>query len=360
MEFGVVGRITEGFFRYQAWPTVVRDEKGVLYAAASGHRLGHVCPFGKDYLYISRDEGKTWEGPAIINDTYMDDRDAGLCVWGDGNMILTWFSHAPNLYDEREEKTPVLKEPLAMGAREAWKTLPAEETRAGSFLRISHDSGKTWGEKIQVPITSPHGPIRRGDGSLFYIGKAFAWPGDEVEKGCIYAYESRDDGLTWQQLCKVDFPEGFGVGDIHEPYAIELPDGAILGGLRGSGKKMPHRNGVFTTFSNDGGKTFSKPQLLDHSGTPPHFLLHSSGAIVLTYGRRIAPCQERARISYDGGKSWGEEIVISQESPDWDLGYPSTVELSDGSLLTVYYQKYPGDTYNSILYTKWNLPEKEG
>lgn len=80
MEFGIVGRTTEGFFKYQAWPTVARGEDGTLYAASSGHRLGHVCPFGKNYLYISTDEGKTWRGPQIINDTYMDDRDAGLCA----------------------------------------------------------------------------------------------------------------------------------------------------------------------------------------------------------------------------------------------------------------------------------------
>lgn len=358
MKSGIVGRTTEGFFRYQAWPTVTKDANGVLYAAASGHRLGHVCPFGKNYLYISHDEGESWEGPTVINDTYLDDRDAGLCAWGEGNLLLTWFNQPQSLYDQREATTPLLREPLAKGVREAWKTLPQEQTRPGSFLRISHDGGRTWSEKIQVPVTSPHGPIRREDGSLFYLGKAFFWPGDTVEQGHVYAFESRDDGRSWTCLCEVEFPEGFDSGDIHEPYAIELPDGTILGGLRGSGPKMPARNGVFTTFSTDGGRSFSKPQLLDHSGTPPHFLRHSSGAVILTYGRRIAPFGERARISYDGGKTWGEELIISREAPDWDLGYPSSVELSDGSILTVYYQKYPADPYNSILYTKWKLPKE--
>ena len=44
MEFGVVSRITEGYFKYQAWPTVAKDDKGVIYVGASSHRLGHVCP----------------------------------------------------------------------------------------------------------------------------------------------------------------------------------------------------------------------------------------------------------------------------------------------------------------------------
>jgi len=359
MEFGVVGRIKEGFFRYQAWPTVARDDNGVIYAVCSGHRLAHVCPFGKNYLYISRDDGKTWEGPTIVNDTYFDDRDGGLCAWGDGKLLLTWFNPWKKLYNEREARTPVLQTPMAKAVREAWNALPEAEYQPGTFIRLSEDGGKTWSDKIQVPVTAPHGPIRRRDGSLFYLGKEYLWPGNELEEDHIYAYESRDEGKTWQKLCHVEFPEGYGTADIHEPHAVELPDGTILGGLRGSGAKMPQRNGIFTTFSTDGGKSFTKPEMLDLCGTPPHFLLHSSGAVVLTYGRRVAPFGERARISYDGGKTWSKEIVISQEAPDWDLGYPSSVELSDGSILTVYYQKYLGDSYNSILYTKWQLPNSK-
>jgi hypothetical protein len=35
------------------------------------------------------------------------------------------------------------------------------------------------------------------------------------------------------------------------------------------------------------------------------------------------------------------------------------VELDDGSLMTVYYQKYEDDPYCSILYTKWKLEKKD-
>lgn len=116
MEFGVVGRITEGFFRYQAWPTVAKDEKGVLYVGTSSHRLGHVCPFGKDYLYISRDDGATWEGPIIVNDSLLDDRDAGLRAWGDGQLVLTWFHNKLQLYMDRRETEPGMRSPLSRAA----------------------------------------------------------------------------------------------------------------------------------------------------------------------------------------------------------------------------------------------------
>ena len=34
-------------------------------------------------------------------------------------------------------------------------------------------------------------------------------------KGAIYAFESADDGATWQKLCKIDFPEGLGKSNMH-------------------------------------------------------------------------------------------------------------------------------------------------
>ena len=368
MDFNVVGRTTDGFFRYQAWPTVTKDANGILYAAASGHRLGHVCPFGKDLMYISRDEGESWEGPIIINDTYMDDRDAGLYAWGDGNLVLTWFSLLPEKFDEREPRTPLLTTPLPMAARQLWKELPAEQCDAGAFMKVSHDGGKTWGEKIRVPLTSPHGPIRRKDGSLFFFGKVYLCPDETYPNRHICAAESFDEGKTWHKLGVVDLPQvdpaiapegGVNETHVHEPHAIELPDGTLLGAVRISGFGGHARNMIYTTRSTDGGRTWSKPEILDLVGAPPHLMLHSSGAVVLTYSTRVEPHTQRAKISWDGGLTWGKEIIVAPPSPDWDHGYPSTVELSDGSLLTVYYQKYPGDTYNSILSSRWELPAKE-
>lgn len=357
MKFGVVNRATDGFFRYQAWPTVAKDEKGVLYAASSGHRLGHVCPFGKDLLYISHDEGESWLGPIIANDTYMDDRDAGLIAWGDGQLLLSWFAHPAEFMDGRIGRNKEVSLPMSIGAREMWRGLPAEEKPFGSFIKLSQDGGKTWSERIRVPLTAPHGPIRRKDGSFLYFGRSFHAEDLGYEPRRVYAAESRDGGKTWERLGIVPAVEGVETDRFCEPHVVELPDSTLLGAMRvNRTDKVNADNEVYTTFSTDGGKTWSVPQCIGQVGAPPHLLLHSSGAIVMTTGRRIAPFGERARISKDGGKTWSDEIIISQEAPDWDLGYPSSVELSDGSILTVYYQKYPGDNYNSLLYTRWELP----
>lgn len=82
--------------------------------------------------------------------------------------------------------------------------------------------------------------------------------------------------------------------------------------------------------------------------------------MILTYGRRKRPFGQRARVSTDGGRTWGAEIVLNDQGLEGDLGYPATAELADGSLITVYYQRLPEDRRCSILYTKWSLNEMEG
>ena len=37
--------------------------------------------------------------------------------------------------------------------------------------------------------------------------------------------------------------------------------------------------------------------------------------------------------------TWSAPMILTSNEHSWDLGYPSTVELKDGSLLTVWYEK---------------------
>ena len=361
MKFGIVGRTEDGLFRYQGWPTVCKDENGVLYAGCSGHRLTHICPFGKNLMYVSYDEGKTWSAPMIINDTVLDDRDAGMLSLGDGKLLMSYFNHSWKFYNEeyvqkrsRSEISTVAWE-LFCGMMKGYESLSEEEDHAGSFVRLSRDSGKTWEAAVKVPVSAPHGPAKLSDGRLLYLGKECRSMDGREREVCVY--DSRDEGKTWTHLADIEVPQGCQLNYMYEPHAVELPDGKILGAIRMQGSRLDPDFTVYLCESTDGGKTWSVPHPTGVCGSPPHLMVHSSGAVVMSYGRRAKPYGERARISYDGGRTFGEEIVISQEAESDDLGYPSTVELSDGRLLTVYYQILPGDTFASILYTEWELPK---
>ena len=362
MEFNVVSRVTQGAFRYQGWPTLTRGEDGTLFVGASGHRLAHICPFGKDLMYESRDEGKTWSAPQIINDTFLDDRDAGMLAWGEGNLLLTWFNHSPENFTAWEtDKHAVVGTPLARGMRALWDSLPKEELPYGSFTKISHDNGRTWSAPRPAPVSSPHGPCLLSDKSLFYVG-SFVSDGayENEEEGRIRAYRSTDEGATWELLSFLPSPDDAD-GDFFEPHALQLSDGRIVAAVRQDPRTSPKmkRLKIFITFSEDGGKTWGEAKFLDLCGAPPHLMQHSSGALILSYSRRADPMGQYVRISRDGGKTWSADTLISPVSPVWDHGYPSTAELSDGSLLTVYYQRWGSDPYPSILSTHWDLSQVE-
>ncbi len=357
----LISRVKEGVFRYQAWPTVIKDENGVIYVAVSANRTGHVCPFGKNFLYVSNNGGLSYNNPIIINDTKLDDRDAGLTYLGNGKILLTFFKHPIQFYLDETEflKRANKKETwnLVFSKIESWKSLPKEDTVYGSFTRLSADYGETWEKPYKVPVSSPHGPIKLKNGNLLFIGKEFH--SFEYEKGAIFAFTSSDEGKTWNYLSKIPFPEGANADNIHEPWQLELENGDILAFLRGQGKEVPFEFTVYLSKSTDGGKTWSNPEGLGVCGSPPHAFIHSSGAIVLTYGRRAKPFGLRALISYDNGNTWSDEYVLDDTAPMEDLGYPSSIELDDGSIYTVYYKRQVGDDFPSLYAYIWNLPKGE-
>lgn len=332
----------EGLFSYCGWPTIHRDEKN-LYVAFSGNRIGHVCPFGKNLMLKSSDEGETWSMPTIVNDTVLDDRDAGILCLKNGEKVLTFFNHSASFYmDYYSEVLRTVKKdllPLADGAISVWKTMDKNLLEGGSYIKFLNEN-----KTVKCPVSCPHGPIELKNGKLLMVGKEFH--SENLEKGAIYAVEY--DG-EFKVLSKIEMPVTLNL--VHEPHVIELNDGTLLAAFR------VHNETSFTIYlskSNDGGFSWQTPYPTGFNGSPPHFMRHSSGAIVLSYARREEPYYECARVSFDEGETWSEEYILSYSKSN-DIGYPSTVELSDGSLLTVYYQYYKDDDYTSILATNWRM-----
>ncbi len=351
--------------KYNAWPTVCADDKGVLYATASGLRMSHVDPCGKNVMWVSYNGGESWTPPIIVNDSNFDDRDTGILYLGEGKMLMSWFTSVyENHLDHMQEQEWLNASDKAImsGWSGYWKTLPPEKAKEewGSFVKLSDDYGVSWSENIRVGVTSPHGPCLAEDGTIYYLGKRMdsTHPyGPEVV--CI---KSTDGGKTWIECGTVPSFENFAPNQVHEPHIIELPGGRLLGGIRVNGREEKPVDTVYLTFSDDKGKTWSVPKCSGVDGMPPHFMMHSSGALIMSYSCRNFDCMsERAAVSYDGGETWSEEYILNDNinlDRQRDMGYPATAELPDGSLITVYYQALPDDWHTSILYTKWKLSDK--
>jgi hypothetical protein len=93
------------------------------------------------------------------------------------------------------------------------------------------------------------------------------------------------------------------------------------------------------TFSSDGGCTWSKPQPLSLMGYPAHLLQLPDGRLLAVYGYRYAPFGIRAIISTDNGQTWDTQhpLIIRDDLPNRDLGYPASILTDNGHIYTVYY-----------------------
>ena len=358
---GVVCSLPEEPLGYFGWPSIAKQADGTICVVASGFRRGHVCPWGKTIICKSRDNGQTWTYPQVINNTPMDDRDAGIVSLGGQRLALTWFTFNEfDFYDRcmgpQRNEDGSWKDPSLGNVLDTW-TAEMIAKESGSFIRVSED-GEYWGDVRKVPVNTPHGFIVLKDGSWFYLGKAWLYQGEGrnyrlQDDSPIRAARSTDEGRTWEVLGDVPVPEEVGYIRCHEPHVIELANGDLLGAIRVEG---PFRVGL--SRSTDGGKTWSALEETGCMGSPPHLLRHSSGAIVCVVGYRSDGFGQRCMISYDDGKTWDKDFIIRDDGPHGDLGYPASVELPDGSILTIYYQYLANQGKASILWSRWSLPER--
>ena len=343
---GTVMENPESIFRYFGWPSVTRLPGGALAAVASGYRLRHVCPFGKAVISYSYNEGKTWTRPAPVIDTPLDDRDAGIVPFGKGRVILTSFNNSiaqqriwANKPDDGAEKQ------LRLAYLDRICENENPEKYLGATYVISEDGGFTFGKVHISPVTSPHGPAATKDGGLLWVGRRFSQD-DKFDNGAEpYVLSCRlnenDEFERIGAIENIPLPDGSGFCNSCEPHALILPDGTILVHIRVQG------GGFFTTYqsvSRDGGRTFTKPRklLADKGGAPAHLTLLPDGTILSVYGYREQPYGIRFMLSRDGGERWETDLVLLDDGESADLGYPCSVLLRDGSILTVYYENKTG------------------
>ncbi len=343
----------ENLFGYFGWPTVTRLRSGELVVGASGFRNAHVCPWGKVVLFTSTNEGADWSLPEIIHDSAIDDRDAGVLELADGRLLLSWFTSDTRFYfPDRNEARPnnIKFRPVL----DSW----SEETMArdlGSFIKIRELDG-SWGERLPVPVSTPHGPVQLRNGTLLYLGRVFGHDTPEglrfsmpdMLDGQLKAFSSDDFGKTWHGAGTLPGDKSF---RFSEPHVLELKSGRLLALIRGEKDYF----GCWQSISDDGGCTWSEPYPVCE-GAPPHLMQHSSGTIIASCGYRKPGFGQRVMFSHDEGITWDTDWIIRDDGNNLDLGYPSTVELTDGSLYTVYYQALPGRFNCALQASRWRLP----
>jgi len=335
---------------YHGWPTLALLKSGDLVASWSGGREGHVCPFGQVVFMRSRDGGESWCWPRVILDSGLDDRDSGVLETQNGTLLATTFTSLA--YE------PILKRALQNGGWDPGKLkrweaahhrLTEEDRSAelGQWMIRSEDGGKTWSGKYPTIVNSPHGPIQLADGRLIYAGKEL-WTGQKR----VGVSESLDDGKTWKWLAQIPAREGDDPADYHELHAVELPDKRIVVQIRNHNPQNSRE--TLQCESTDGGRTWSNPTSIGVWGLPSHLLRLRDGRILMTYGYRRSPYGNQARLSEDG-RRWSEPLTVSDDGASGDLGYPSTVQLADGTMVSIWYELPRGSSKAVLRQARWKL-----
>jgi BNR repeat-like domain len=239
-------------------------------------------------------------------------------------------------------------------------TVRMTDVNAGaSRFYYSTDRGKTWQGPFRLPLFDQPGIAARTDylvngkhDSLLFLTAAK----QDRREGRPLCVRTTDGGLTWKFVSWIgDEPKGYGI----MPATVRLGKKELLTAIR---RHEGPKNWIETYRSLDDAKSWRldalpAPDLGE--GNPASLIRLADGRVCLTYGYRAAPYGIRGRLSRDGGRTWGEEIILRGDGGGRDLGYPRSVQRSDGKIVTVYYfQDEPlGDRY--IAATIWE-PSKLG
>ncbi|MBI3922771.1 MAG: exo-alpha-sialidase [Armatimonadetes bacterium] len=309
------------------FPVLIRLQNGELLCAVRGG-FAHILGEGRLDVIRSADEGQTWSSPRTVVEVQgKDNRNPAMGQLADGTVVLAY-----GRYDLQQRR---------------WE---------GVWAIRSRDHGRSWDEPTLVSPHSPEGGgspygkiVQVADGtallSLYSSDDLRALPilHDGIERAWVA--RSTDGGRTWGDASLI--AEGF-----NEVGLAVVGGRHLLAALRRS--PGPEYDSLWIATSDDGGRNWAAPRQITQQGEHPgDLVLLRDGRLILTYGVRHDPderfvgydCEDptvhqmgvEALVSSDGGATWPTILVLDHTAPNYDCGYPSSAELEDGRILTVYY-----------------------
>jgi len=226
-----------------------------------------------------------------------------------------------------------------------------------SRFYYSTDRGKSWRGPFRLPLFGQPGIAARTDyvvngkhDCLLFLTAAKP----DRREGRPLCVRTTDGGRTWAFVSWIaDEPPGYAI----MPATVRLGERELLTAIR---RHEGAKNWIETYRSVDDAKSWRPdgvPAPDVGEGNPASLIRLADGRVCLTYGHRAAPYGIRARLSRDGGSTWGEEIILRGDGGGRDMGYPRSAQRRDGKVVTVYYfhDEPRGDRY--IAATIWDPAE---
>ncbi|MHC4871839.1 MAG: sialidase family protein [Planctomycetota bacterium] len=299
------------------WPNLTLLPSGEIAAVIYNHPSHGMGPDSGIELWISSDQGKSFEMRSLISD--VSDVPGGIRM-----------NHSAGLSENNELIVLV----SGFNAKQQLPLLPLQ-------CCISADNGTTWQRHSLDVEKIPFGNILQGDDDELLSPMYWGEVNDGVKKFSSHLYASSDNGHSWQEKSVI-------TEDANETFVHKLADGRLIASARTScvdimDSALPHGSGEKIFFSSDNGKTWDNGRLVSPQGQ------ENSNILQLKDGRILHCITSRIpglfgvvfRVSEDSGETWSvHQPLVTIPATDWhktDCGYPSSVELDDGTIVTAYY-----------------------
>lgn len=275
----------------------------------------------------------------------------------------TWTIETPSYLDENgKQKQPApLSEAIDFTQPNFALMFRMEGSNSGySYFYWSNDRCKTWYGPFCFPDFGRKGIFSRTDYMINGKHDLFAFSTaakDQGGEGWPFMAHTADGGKTWELVSWIGPQPGPG-GYAIMPSTVRLSDTDLLSIIRrrSATEDGPKRWWIEPFLSTDNGKSWwllAEPTV-NNAGNPAHVIRLEDGRIALTYGYRLEPYGIRAQISDDNGRTWGKPIILRDDGGEWDLGYPRTVQRTDGKIVTAYYFNDKTQKERYIAATIWD------
>jgi hypothetical protein len=297
-----------------AWPNLTLLPDGTI-AAAIFNQPCHGVWEGDLECWVSVDGGYLWQRRGVIAQheptTNRFDCAAGLAHDGAYVALVAGYGPVPPPGMARDPTVPT--------------------TFLASWVCRSSDGGMNWhkAETLTLPEGTteiiPFGDIVRSpNGTLAVTGYSV----NDNKRNSTYFFRSRDDGYTWDESVLI------GADDYNEADLLCLDEKRWLAVAR----TLRDQHLALFVSEDDGGSWHLQGALTLPRQHPPHLLRLANGNILMTYGIRNRGLYGiGARITRDLGESWSAPILLVDLEDASDGGYPSSVQLEDGTIVTAYY-----------------------
>jgi predicted neuraminidase len=213
-----------------------------------------------------------------------------------------------------------------------YKVGPSPQTWWG-MLRTSSDGGRTWSDARRLPdgILGPikNKPVQLSDGTI--VAPTSTESDSEPSRWRVHFERSSDGGKTWSATTPLN--DGVSIDDIQPSILFR----ERIGGDKLLAVGRTEQGKVFTTSSDDGGKSWSALSLIDDLPNPNAGI----DALTLADGRQLIVYNPVTRgrtplavaVSRDG-RTWTK--VLTLEDQPGEYSYPAVIQTSDGRVHVTY------------------------